>query len=51
MTQAGYVNPVMTPNYQPSVGPAPMNANNGWTGQFVFPQMTQQNHQPTAFQQ
>jgi len=41
----------MTPNYQPSAGPAPMNANNGWTGQFVFPQMTQQNHQAAGFQQ
>jgi len=32
MTQAGYVNPMMTPNYQPSAGPMPMKANNGWTG-------------------
>jgi len=39
MTQMGYVNPMMTPNYQPSAGPTPMNVNNGWTGQFVFPQM------------
>ena len=51
MTQTGYVNPMMIPNYQPSVGSVPMNANNGWTGQFVFPQMTQQNHQATGFQQ
>ena len=50
MTQTGYVNP-MTPNYQPSAGPALMNANIGWTGQFVFPQMTQQNHQAVGFQQ
>jgi len=49
MTQTGYVNPMMTPNYQPSAGPAPMNANNEWTGQFVFPQMTQQNHQAAGF--
>ena len=48
MTQAGYVNPMMTPNYQPSVGPTPMNVSNGWTGQFVFPQMAQQNHQATG---
>jgi len=41
MTQTGYVNPMITPNYQPSAGPTPMNANTGWTGQFVFPQMTQ----------
>jgi hypothetical protein len=40
MTQAGYVNPAMTANYQPSAGPTPMNANNGWTGQLLFPQMT-----------
>jgi len=51
MTQTGYVNPMMTPNYQPSAGPVPMNANNGWPGQFVFPQMTQQNHQVVGFQQ
>jgi len=51
MTQTGYVNPMMTPNYQPSAGLAPMNANNGWTKQFVFPQMTQQNHQAVGFQQ
>ena len=49
MTHTGYVNPTMTPNYQPSVGPVLMNAYNGWTGQFVFPQMTQQNHQATGF--
>ena len=51
MTQTGYVNPAMTANYQPSAGPAPMNANNGWTGQFVFPHVTQQNHQAMGFQQ
>jgi hypothetical protein len=51
MTQIGYVNPMMTPNYQPSAGTVPMIANNGWTGQFVFPQMTQQNHQAVGFQQ
>jgi len=37
MTQTGYISPMMTPNYQPSAGPMPMNVNNGWTGQFVFP--------------
>jgi len=41
MTQPGYVNTMMMPNYQPSAGPTPMNVNNGWTGQFVFPQMPQ----------
>jgi len=51
ITQTGYVNPVMIPNYQPSAGPTPMNVNNGWTGQFVFPQVAQQNHQATRFQQ
>jgi len=48
MTQAGYVNPMMTPNYQPSAGPTPMNVNNVWTGHFVFPQMAEQNHQGTG---
>ena len=28
-----------------------MNANSGWNGQFVFPQMPQQNHQAAGFQQ
>ena len=28
-----------------------MNPNNGWTGQLVFPQMPQQNHQAAGFQQ
>jgi len=51
MTQPGYVNSMMVPNYQPSAGPMPMNVNNGWTGQFVFPQMPQQNHQAMGFQQ
>jgi len=32
VTQTGYVNPATMLNYQPSVGPTPMNANNGWTG-------------------
>jgi len=50
MTQIGYINPMMTPNYQPSAGPMPMNVNNGWTGQFVFPQMAQQNHQAMGLQ-
>jgi len=51
MTQSGYVNSMMMPNYQPSAGLTPMNINNGWTGQFVFPQMPQQNHQAMGFQQ
>jgi len=29
----------------------PMNPNNGWTGQLVFPQMCQQNYQTPRFQQ
>jgi len=29
----------------------PMNANSGWLGQQVFPQLPQQNHQATGFQQ
>jgi len=45
MTQTGYVNPAMTTNYQPSAELVPMDANNGWTGQLVFPHATQQNHQ------
>jgi len=36
MSQTGYVNPVITTNYQPSVGLEPMHANNGWIGQFLF---------------
>jgi len=36
MTQPGYVNSMMMPNYQSSVGSMPMNANSGWTGQLVF---------------
>jgi len=51
MTQPGYVNSMMMPNYQSSVGPMPMNANSGWTGQLVFPQMPQQNHQAVGFEQ
>ena len=50
MTHTGYVNPMMRPNYQPSAGPTLMNVNNGWLGQFVFPQIAQQNHQATGFQ-
>ena len=41
MTRPGYVNSMMMPNFQPSAGFMPMNANNGWTGQLVFPQMPQ----------
>ena len=51
MTQPGYVNSMMMDNLQPSVGFMPMNANNGWIGQPVFPQMPQQNHQALGFQQ
>jgi len=51
MTRPGYVNSMMMPNFQSSAGPMPMNANSGWTGQFVFPQMPQQNHQAVGFQQ
>jgi len=51
MTQPGYVNSMMMPNFQPSAGFMPMNANSGWTGQLVFPQMPQQNHQALGFQQ
>jgi len=45
MTQPRYVNSMMMPNFQPSAGSMSMNPNNGWTGQLVFPQMSQQNHQ------
>jgi len=50
MSQAGYINPTMTTNYQPSASLVPMNANNGWTGQLVFPHTTQQNHQVAGVQ-
>jgi len=50
MTQSGYVNSMMMPNYQSSAGPMPMNANSGWNGQFLFPQMPQQSHQAVGFQ-
>jgi len=32
MTQPGYVNSMMMPNFQPSAGFMLMNANSGWTG-------------------
>jgi len=51
MAQQGYVNSMMMPNYQSSAGPMPTNANSGWTGQQVFAQMPQQNHQAIGFQQ
>jgi len=51
MTQPGYVNSMMMPNYQSSAGPMPMNANGRWLGQQVFIQIPQQNHQATGFQQ
>ena len=49
MTQPGYVNSMMMPNYQSSVGLMPMNPSSGWTGQLVFPQLPQQNHQAPGF--
>ena len=51
MTQPGYVNSMMMPNFQPSARFMLMNANSEWTGQLVFPQMPQQNHQASGFQQ
>ena len=41
ISQTGYVNPAMTTNYQPSMSLVSMNANNGWTGQLIFPHATQ----------
>ena len=41
ISQTGYVNPAMTTNYQPSASLVPMNVNNGWTGQLIFPHATQ----------
>jgi len=40
MTQPGYVDSMIMPNYQSSAGPMPMNANSGWPEQSVFPQMS-----------
>jgi len=37
MTQPGYVNSMMIPNYQSSAGPVPMNSNSGRAWQYVFP--------------
>jgi len=51
MSQASYVNPAMTTNYQPSANFGPMNTNNGWTRQLIFPHATQQNHQVAGVQQ
>ena len=51
VTQPGYGNSMIMPNYQSSAGPMPMNANNGWLGQQVFLQTPQPNHQATGFQQ
>jgi len=51
MSQAGYVNPAVATTYQPSAGLVSMNVNNGWTGQLVFPNATQQNHHATGVQQ
>ena len=51
MTQLGFGNSMMMPNLQPSAGFMPMNSNNGWTGQLVFPHKPQHNHQAVGFQQ
>jgi len=51
MTQPGFDSSMMMPNLQSSAGFVPMNANNGWIGRLVFPQMPQQNHQAVGFQQ
>jgi len=51
MTQPGFGNSMMMPNLQSPARFVSMNANNGWTGQLVFPQMPQQNHQAVGFQQ
>ena len=51
MSQAGFVNPAMTTNYPLSASLMLMNANNGWTGQLVFPHTTQKNHQVAGVQQ
>ena len=51
MTQPGYVNSMMMLSYQSSARPMPMNANSGWNGQPVFPQMPRQNRQAVGFQQ
>jgi len=45
MSQAGYVNPAMTANYQPSASFVPMNTNNGWLGQLPISHIVQRNHQ------
>jgi len=51
MSQAGYVNPAMIANYQPSTSFVLMNANNGWLGQLPFQHTAQQNHQVAGVQQ
>jgi len=51
MSQAGYVNPVMSASYQPSVRFVPMDANNGWSGQLPIQHVVQQNHQVAGIQQ
>jgi len=40
MSQAGYVNPAMTTNYQSSTNFGLMNTNNGWIGQLICPHAT-----------
>jgi len=51
LSQAGYANPTMTANYQPSTSFVPMNVNNGWIGQLPFSHTAQQNHQVVGVQQ
>jgi len=51
MSQARYVNPVVTANYQPSTRFVPMNANNGCSRQLPFQHTAQQNHQVAGVQQ
>jgi len=51
ISQAGFVNPAMGTNYQPSANLGPMNTNSCWTVQLVFPHTTQQNHQVAGVQQ
>jgi len=41
MSEASYVHQTVTTSYQPSAGLVPMNANNGWTGQLIFPHAIQ----------
>jgi len=47
MSQVGYCNPAMTPNYQPSASFVPMNTR---LGQLPFQHTVQQNHQVLGVQ-